>query len=32
MACSIRVRGFLHFMQYLPSVANNLLRILQYYN
>ena len=32
MACSIRVRGFLHFMQNWPSVANNLLRILQYYN
>ena len=29
MACSIRVRGFLHFMQYLPSVANNRLRLLQ---
>ena len=29
MACSIRVRGFLHFMQYLPPVANNRLWILQ---
>ena len=29
MACSIRVRGFLHFMQKWPSVENNRLRLLQ---